>query len=239
MAGSIVVLIGTAALGAIAIVYGLMAEMNILFALGLTDAFLSLILIPVLSIRNKKKRRILARRDTLLVWQYASYEAAHIATLEAKKTRKTSLKLSVLACICLAVIFAPFTVIIEEAATKELILYIGIAAALLPFSSLYIAPAYTIRQITRVPSVTVIGRDYILLNNRYIGINDRTSLTLVDAEIKRGAGSKASASYINTLYLTYTFTMKYGTIMHFTVEVPIPGNRTAEAQRLIDNLKQT
>ena len=238
MPGSIIVLIGTAAAGVIAVVFGLVSDIQLLFALGLADVFLSLILIPVFYMRGKKRRRILDRQDALLVWEYASYEAAHIAALEAKKTRKSSVKLSIVACVCLSVIFTPFTVIIENAAAKELILYIGIAAAVLPFTSLYIAPACTVRQITRLPSVTVIGYDYILLNNRYIGINDRPSLTLVDAEIKSGAGSKAAARYIKVLSLTYTFTMKYGSIMHFTVDVPIPANGTVEAQRFVENLKQ-
>jgi hypothetical protein len=134
------------------------------------------------------------------------------------------------------VIFAPFPVIIEDPATKQLLLYIGIAAALLPFTSLLIAPAYTSRQITRDLSVTVIGRDYVLLNNRYIGINDRTSLTLVDAEIKMGGDTTTGG--VTSLFLTYTFTMKYGNIMHITAEVPIPGSRTMEAHRFVENMKQ-
>jgi hypothetical protein len=235
MPNSIVILIGTAVLGVIAIIFGLLVDMNIVFALGLTDAFISLILMPVFYTRGKKMQRIFNRQDALLVWQYAPYEAAHIAGLEAKKTRKASVKLSILACVCLAVIFAPFPVIIEDAATKQLLLYIGIAAALLPFTSLLIAPAWTSRQITKDPSLTVIGRDYILLNNRYIGINDRASLTLVDAEIKTG-GNTATGGF-TALFLTYTFTMKYGSIMHFSVEVPIPGSRAKEATEFAKYIK--
>jgi hypothetical protein len=235
MPGSIIILIGTAAVGAIAVVFGLVTDIDIVFALGLADAFLSLIFIPVFYMRAKKRQRIFARQDALLIWQYAAFEAAHIAATEAQKIRKTSIRLSVLASVCLAIIFAPFTVILEDAGAKQLILYIGIAAVLLPFTSLFIAPACTVRQITRIPSVTVIGRDYILLNNRYIGINDRASLTLADAEVK--TVGNAAAGGRTALFLTYTFTMRYGTIMHFTVEVPIPGNRMTEAAGFAEYVK--
>ncbi len=234
MPGSIAILIGSAALGIIAFVCGIIADLDILFGVGLAEAFLSLILIPVLYLRAKKRRRIFARQDALLIWQYEPNETEHIAAAEAKKVRKSSVGLSILACVCLMIIFAPFIVIIEESSTKELLLYIGIIAALLPFTSLYIAPAYTARQITKAPSVTVIGRDYILINNRYIGINDRASLTLVDAAVKTGSRAYGGS---HALYLTYTFLMKYGNIMHFTVEVPIPGSRKTEAADFAESIK--
>jgi hypothetical protein len=237
MPGSIGVLIGTAVLGLIAIVFGVRADLNILLALGIADTFISLILIPVFYSRAKKKRWIYARRDALLVWQYAPFEAAHIAERVAKDIRKTSLKLSILVSICMAVIFAPFTVILEDAAAKELILYISITAVLLPFSSLLIAPAYTTHKITKDPSLTVIGRDYILLNNRYIGINDRASLMLTDSEVRTGGNAETGS--FTSLYLTYTFRMRYGNIMHFPVEVPIPGSRTMEAHRFVETMKLT
>lgn len=234
MPSSIIILIGSAVLGIIALVCGIIADIDILFGLGLADAFMSLIFIPVFYLRAKKRRRIFARQDALIIWQYAPYEAEHIAAMEAKKVRKSSVGLSVLACVCLVIIFAPFIVIIEDTATKHLLLYIGIIAALLPFTSLYIAPAYTVRQITKIPSVTIIGRDYILLNNRYIGINDRAALTLVDAVVKTGGIAYGGVS---ALFLTYTFLMRYGNIMHFTVDVPIPGNCTADAVRFAEGLQ--
>lgn len=235
MPASIIILIGSAAMGIIALAFGIAADNGVLFGLGLADAFISLLLIPVFYVRANKRRRIFARQDALLIWQYEPYEAAHIAAATAKKVRKSSVGLSILACVCLSIIFAPFIVIIEDTTTKYLLLYIGIAAALMPFASLLIAPAVTVRQITLMPSMTVIGRDYILINNRYIGINDRASLTLVDAVVKSGSGMTLGGG--SALFLTYTFLMRYGNIMHFTVEVPIPGNRITEAVRFAESLR--
>jgi hypothetical protein len=39
--------------------------------------------------------------------------------------------------------------------------------------------------------MTIVGRDYILMNNRYIGINDRAKLTLVNARAVTGENSTA------------------------------------------------
>jgi hypothetical protein len=246
MSRGIGLLIGSAVLGALAIIFGLVSDTNILFALGLADTFLSLLLIPVFVTRDKKRARISLREDALLVFQYSADEAARIAAVEAKKTRTSSIKLSILACICLAVIFAPFPVILENQIARELVFTIGIVVAVVPFLSLVLAAFSVVRQITKEPSVTVVGRDYILLTNRYLGINDRTSLTLVDAEVKAGGNAyrkkntrkKDGAQGRKALYLTYTFTMKYGSIMHFTVEVPIPEACAEEARRFAESIKQ-
>jgi hypothetical protein len=235
MPTSIAIVIASAAMGVIITVYGVIADIGILAGVGLADAFTSLIFIPVIAVHSKKRHRISARRDALLVWQYASYEAEEIAAREAKKIRRTSRGLSVLASISLMVIFAPFTIILENPETKKLLLYIGMIAALLPFTSLYIAPAVTVRQIKKAPTVTIIGRDYILLNNRYIGINDRAELTLVEAEVKKSALVEDEGKR-SALFVTYTFRMKYGNIMHFTVEVPIPNGRQAEATEFAGRL---
>ena len=231
MPKNIVAMIVIAALGAIAAVYGGVSGSGAFLAAGLAVAFLLLVFIPVFYIRAKKRRRLFSRQDALLVWNYAPHEAERIAKREAGKTRRQSVRLSILASVCLAIIFAPFIVITESAGTRLLLLCIGIAAMLLPFISVAAAPSYTAAQIKKIPSVTIIGRDYILLNNRYIGINDRGGLMLVSAEVRAGD------SGIAALLLTYTFLMRYGNVIHYTVEAPVPWGRNDEAMQFAESLR--
>jgi hypothetical protein len=227
----IAVLIAVGSLGTISAVYGGVSGESIFLGAGLPIAFLSLLFIPILYARADKRRRLFNRQDALLIWSYAPHETEQIAKLEAENTRKQSVRLSVLASVCLAVIFAPFVFLSEADGTRLLLVCIGVAAVLLPFISVAIAPAYTASQIKRIPSMTIVGRDYVLMNNRYIGINDRAKLTLVSARAKTGDNGTAK------LILTYTFLMKYGNPLHYTVEVPVPWDRQDEAVRFADSIQ--
>jgi hypothetical protein len=219
----ITALIAVSVLSTIAAVYGGVAGREGYLAIGLAAAFLSLIFIPVFYIRAKKRRRLYARQDALLVWDYAPSEAERIAAREAIRIRKTSIRLSILVSVCMAIIFAPFVALAETPLARYLLLYIGVISVLLPFSSVYIAPAYTVSLIKRVPSLTIVGRDYILINNRYVGINDRAELKLVSAGVKHGGDGE------EILQLTYKFRMKYGNPISFPVDIPIPWGRSEQA----------
>ena len=231
MPSSVVALLVVAVLGALTAVYGGIQGSEGLLAAGLAVGFLSLILAPVLNQRANKRMRLFGRQDALLVWNYAPYETERIAASESRKTRKTSIRLSILSAVSLAVIFASFAVIAESDQARTLLLYIGTAAVLLPFISVWLAPAYTAAQIRKIPSTTIIGHDYILLNNRYIGINDRGGLTLVGAEVKQGSDGAG------TLLLIYKFRMKYGSLMSFPVGVPIPQGQSVQAEQFAERLK--
>ena len=230
----IIAFIVVAALGAAATVYGGVCGSDAALGVGLPVGFLSLLFIPILYVRANKRRRLFARQDALLVWDYAPYEAERIAAGEARKTRKTSVQLSVLMAVCLAILFAPFIFFVEiPQSARQLLMIIGPVTVLLPFASIYFAPAYTVSQIRRCPCRTIIGPDYILLSNRYIGINDRADLRLVRAEVKHGAGGE------ETLQLTYTFKMKYGNPHQLSCRCPDPigtvgaggaADRTAESK---------
>jgi hypothetical protein len=222
------VLIVIASLGAAAALYGIVTGLEASLAAGLALTFIALLMIPVLNQRAKKKRRFMDRRDALLVWEYAAYETQAIAADAVKKVRKTSLRLSISFSVCLAIIFTPFVALTKTGEVRFLILFIGILAVLLPFSSLCFAPAYTSSLIRRIPSLSIIGRDYILMNNRYLGINDRADLKLKTASVvTRGGGA--------VLTLVYTFRAKYGGRIEHIVEVPIPGGRLDEAKRFADS----
>lgn len=229
MPASTYILIFITVISAGGAVYGGITGREGLLAAGLTIAFLSGIFAPIIHIRARKKARIRDRQDALLIWYYSLNEAARIAEQEAKKTRKSSIAISILMCICLIIIFLPFTVITQAPENRFLIIYIGAIVALLPFTSVFLAPMYTANQILKQPSVTIIGRDYILVNNRYIGINDRAELTL------KGAAVKLSPDGTGVLSLDYTFKMRYGH-MHYTAGVPIPQGRIAEAEQFKDRL---
>jgi hypothetical protein len=225
------VLLLISALGAIAAVYGGVSVNEACLAIGLVVAFMALLFAPVIHIRAKKRQRLFERQGALLVWEYSQSEAERIAAREAKKTKKTSIQLSVVAAVCLAIIFAPFVALSETQATRYLLLGLGIAAVILPFTSIYFAPAYTVSLIKKIPSVSIIGRDYILMNNRYLGINDRADLRLVHAAVKPGADGE------ECLTLTYKFRMKYGNPISFPVNVPIPGGRNDQAKQFSEWLK--
>lgn len=227
MPTSTYILIIIAVISAGAAVYGGTTGGEGLLAAGLSIAFLSGIFAPIIHIRARKKARIRERQDALLIWRYGIQETDCIAEREAKKTRKSSISISILMCVCFIIIFLPFAVIIQAPENRFLIIYIGAIVALLPFISVYLAPMYTANQIRKQPSVTVIGRDYIIINNRYIGINDRAELTL------KGAAIKPNPDGTGVLTLDYMFRMRYGH-MHYKADVPIPQGRVAEAEQFRD-----
>jgi hypothetical protein len=68
--------------------------------------------------RAEKRRRLFSRQDALLIWSYAPHETEQIARAEAERTRKQSVRLSVLASVCLAIIFAPFVFLSESDSTR-------------------------------------------------------------------------------------------------------------------------
>ena len=220
------------ALGAIVAVYGGVTGTEEILGAGVAAAALPYAFMPVLYQRSKKKERLKSRVDALLVWEYCLDEAERIAVHEMKRTRKSSVGLSILLAVCLAIIFAPFIVIAETAEIRSLLLGIGLAAVFLPFLSIYLAPAYTASQIRKTPCLTIVGHDYILVCNRYIGINDRGDLKL------KTAGVATRDHYFPVLVLVYTFRGRYGGRINYTVEVPIPQDRVDEAERFAGTQKK-
>lgn len=213
-------------------VYGVLSQYEIILAIGLSCSFLLTVFIPVLWCRGNKKQRITQREDALLAWQYSYEEIDRIATMEGRKTRKASIGISILLFICIAIIFAPFIVITKNQNTRAILLIIGVIAALLPFFSIFIAPAVTMAAIRKTPSMTIVGRDYILMNNRYLGINDRASLKIRDVQTQQTPEGM-------NLVVTYNFRMKYGNCMDYPVMIPVPRGREIEAEIFKDTYKVT
>ena len=139
--------------------------------------------------------------------------------------------MSILLSICLAIIFAPFVALADSEGLRILFIVIGAAAVVLPYLSIWLAPAYTAAQIRKTPCLTIVGLDYILVCNRYIGINDRMDLKLKTAGVTTRDGG------FEVLVLVYTFRGRYGGRIDITVEAPIPRGRTEEAGRFTENRK--
>lgn len=220
-----------ALLGTTAAIYGGVSGSEVLLAMGLVVGFISLLLLPVLRQQVTKRRRLADGRDALLVWTYTDSETAGIARREAVKMRKYSFRLSLLFFVCLALMTAIFAEVVQSAEAKRLVLILGAVAAVMPFVSLLLAPAYTTACIRKSPSRTVIGSSYIQVNNRYLGINDRADLKLKTA----GVGTTADGAA--ALVLVYTFKAKYGGRIPYTLYVPIPQDKIEEA-RLFAKTKQ-
>jgi hypothetical protein len=132
-------------------------------------------------------------------------------------------------CVCLVVIFVPFVVLsMQEDSGLPPMLPVALPVVLLPWLAVPVVPAVVARKIRRYPCVTLVGPDYILVANRYLGINDRHDLTAVETRYEPSPDGGMA-----TLRVRYRFKVgRVTTLIHRWVDVPVPHGREREAAEL-------
>lgn len=218
-----------AAACAAAAVYGMIVGNELMIGLGACLGFVFLLLLPAFLLRAAKIKKLLARQDALAIWEYSAEEADEIAMIQRKVIRKSSRGLALLICICLIIIFLPFVVLSnQEGSELPPMLPIVIPVVLLPWLSVFLAPAAAANKIRSHPCLSVIGRDYIFVANRYLGVNDRYALTA--AELKYEPPKRGGMAMLHT---RYQFKAGRTTrLLSHWVDVPVPRGKEAEAMSL-------
>jgi hypothetical protein len=222
----------TAILTAISVVVllcGLIADREEMIAAGAAAAFLFLLLVPAFGLRAGRVEKIRARQGALLAWEYAPCEIGEIVRTQRRAIRKTSVSIALLMCVCLVVIFVPFVVLsMQEDSGLPPMLPVALPVVLLPWLAVPVVPAVVARKIRRYPCVTLVGPDYILVANRYLGINDRHDLTAVETRYEPSPDGGMA-----TLRVRYRFKVgRVTTLIHRWVDVPVPHGREREAAEL-------
>ncbi len=210
--------------------YGAHTGNGAALASSLSVGTILLFLIPVLHIRNRKIQRVQNKTDLLLCWEYAPFEAEDIAREQYLTARKNSLFVAMLLSVCMAIVFIPLVwhSVRPQSGLPPMLPYM-IAAILLPCLGVPLVPAIVANRIRRSPCITFIGRDYVLIANRYIGLNDRYKLNLERAEIDVVDGKRMR------LHVQYSF--KGGrTLRTFYkwVDIPVPYGKEQEATEFIN-----
>lgn len=220
-------LAAAAAACAAAVVYGGITGEQLLIGIGSGAGFLCLVFIPVVRVRAAKVQKIRQRDDALIVFEYARDEVDALVSAERRAALKKCRSLSILLSVCFAVIFAPFCVIVRQSGGGQALPVIAAICIILPWLSLLAGPWEAENRLRRAPCVSVIGRDYILVANRYHGVNDRHQLTAV------GMRFEAQDEGMAKLYVRYRFVaMRPTRTLHLWVAVPVPAGREDDAAML-------
>jgi len=203
-------------------------------AIGITLCAFCLLLMPIRHGRAIKKHKIAQKTAAILVFEYSASEAEGIAQEHKGSVRVLSIRLSLLFSVCFFIIFLPF-ILIARASLSDTALLIAIMmmSMILPWFSVFIAPAVTARKIRRQPCVSVIGYDYIYIANRYIGINDRASLQLKRLVTEPdGQGIKLRALY------SFLGGSRYRMIFSKWVDVPVPIHCEQQAREMAERFSK-
>jgi uncharacterized membrane protein YjgN (DUF898 family) len=213
----------------IAVCGGLSADEPVL-GLGIAAAFVCLILIPAFHLRATRLKKISEKENPLIRFEYAPDEINEIATVQRQIVYKKSVKLSVFLSISLAIIFAPFVMFsLQPEPTLPSVLPIAVPCVLLPWISLIIAPYVVEKSIRIRPCISLVGHDYVLIANRYPGVNDRFSL-----KAERVRYEKGTEGSMGSLGVCYSFkAMRYHTTtISLWVRLPVPHGREEDAAAL-------
>ena len=207
-------------------IYGGVSGNEAMLGTGAGGALLCLALMPALALRASRRRKIRERQDAYVCFEYSTAEAKKIAAAAKRSVRKTSIRVSVLLSICLAVIFVPFVVFsLEPGSALPSIWPIAVVCAALPWLSVPIAPAVVAHTVRSALCVSIVGRNCVLIANRYTGINDRYALEAEAVSFEPGANGGMA-----TLHVRYRFRAgRTPRILRYTVAVPVPTGREAEA----------
>jgi hypothetical protein len=167
----------------------------------------------------------------LIRFDYEPREIEEIVSEQRKLIFKKSVRLSVLFSICLTIIFLPFVLFsMEPDSQLPPMLPIALPCVLLPWLSLIIAP-YVVNTAIRIrPCVSLVGRDYVLIANRYHGVNDRYELTADRIRFENGKDGKMAS-----LCVRYSFkAMRTAIPRTFSlwVKIPVPHGRKSDAKAL-------
>ena len=215
----------TAGFSAVA-VYGGATGSEALLGTGLAGALLCLVLIPAYAVRVSRKNKISVRKDGIICFKYSLAEAEEIAAAAKPDIRRRSIRISAALSICLAVIFAPFVLLsLQPGFNAPPLPPIAIPIIILPWASVLIAPAVTVYNIRKAPCVSFVGRNCLLITNRYMGINDRCALEADAVRFEAGKDGNLATLQVRYRYRAGRVPTK---IQHW-VKVPVPRGREAEA----------
>lgn len=197
-----------------------------MLGLGIAAAFLCLLLIPAFHLRAARLKKISQKENPLIRFEYASHEIDEIAAVQRQAVFKKSVRLSILFSLCFAILFTPFVLMSMEP-NSELppMLPFAVACVVLPWLSLIIAPKVVENAIRTRPCVSLVGRDYVLIANRYQGVNDRLSLTA--DRIRFENGRDGNMGCLNVRYSFKAFRYHTQTI-NLWVQIPVPHDREKE-----------
>ncbi len=222
LASLVIVFIGLACYG------GLSANEPVL-GLGIGAAFLCLAAIPAFYLRAQRLRKIVEKENALIRFEYEPGEIEEIAAAQRYAVIKKSKGLSLLFSICFAIIFTPFVLFSMEPESKlPLMLPIALSCVLLPWLSLIVAPYTVSKKIRTRPCISLVGRDYVFVTNRYHGVNDRYALEADFIEFEKGIDGAMSR-----LRVCYRFkAMRTSRIFKLWVDIPVPHTREDDAMAL-------
>jgi hypothetical protein len=197
--------------------------------LGLTPALFLALGLLVFKVRSRQFEKILRREGHLLYFEYSLEETEEIIGHELPKFKKASCGLALLFGVCLLVIAVPFAQAMQSSDPNSPAWAAYACAVLVPILGALCAPMLLKRKIRKYPCVTAVGMDYILIANRYPGINDYGKLKLNHASF-----SKTEPGAMLRLRLDYSFVaMKNATRISKSVEVPVPYDKTADAESFV------
>lgn len=221
----IIITIGFAAVA----VYGGVSGSEALLAVGLAGAFLCLLLIPAFAVRASRRRKIREREDGLICFGYSFAEAEEIAAAVKPDIRRRSVRISAALSICIGVIFLPFILFsLQHDSGLPPMLPIAIPIAVLPWFSVLIAPEATASSIRKAPCVSFVGRNCVLITNRYMGINDRYALEADAMRFEPGKNGAMATLHVRYRYRAGRMPAK---IQHW-VRVPVPRGREKDATEI-------
>lgn len=208
--------------------YGGLTANEPVLGLGIAAAFVCLILIPAFHQRAKRLRKIFEKENVLIRFEYEPSEIEEIAAAQRHAMFKKCIRLSVLFSVCLTIIFLPFVLLsMEPDSQLPPMLPIALPCVLLPWLSLIIAPYVVSKTIRARPCISLVGRDYVLVTNRYHGVNDRYQLRADAVRFENGKGGR-----MGTLFVKYSFkAMRTALPSTFSlwVNIPVPYGREKDA----------
>lgn len=196
---------------------------------GLLPAVILALGLIIYTVRNRQLNKIQRREGLLLRFEYNAQEAEEIIAHELPKFKKASYGLALLFGVCLLVIAIPFAQAMQRNDPNAPVWAVYACAVLFPILGALYAPQVLKRKIRKNPCVTAVGMDYILIANRYPGINDYSKLILNHVSF-----SKEEPGCMRRLRLDYSFlAMKNAARIPKSVEVYVPYGKLREAESLV------
>lgn len=211
------------------IVYAAIIDQEEFVLLGLIPAVFLVIALIVFKVRSRQFEKILRKEAHLLYFEYNSGEVEEIINHELPKLKKASYILALLFGICLLIIAVPLSLMMQKNDPSSPVWEVYASTMLIPALGVFFAKQAVARKVRKTPCVTAVGPDYILIANRYPGINDYGKLKLDHASF-----SKSEPGAMRWLRLDYSFVaMKNATRIQKSVEVPVPHDKAAEADYFV------
>ena len=133
------------------------------------------------------------------------------------------------------VCFAPFSASLMQADPTSPVWAVWVSLALMPVAGALLAPHLAAARIRRSPCISAVGADYILIANRYPGINDYNKLKIAYADFLPAEQGK-----MRWMQLIYSYVaMRSPTKIQKVVDVPVPYDKAAEAEAFINEMRKS